>query len=482
MSLGLFATLEMSKRSLDTARAGIELTGHNLANISNRAYARQRLKIETSDAIASNTGPQGTGAKVAGIEAVRSRLLDNQIIIETGVAGYLEAKQKALEFGEVNLGQRLDRQASTPEGTAAAEGVGGQFGLVEGLNEFFSSFQSLSTSPNSTADRQVVLLKTQNLSEKFKSVSTRLARLRQDLNTSVNDDLTEANTLLKQVADLSKSITGSELGGVGNANDLRDRRQQTIEDLAKIINVQTTTDTVTNTTDVTVAGVTVISANNQVEDLESFTDALGGFQVRTNNRATAATTNLTLTSGSAKGTIDARDGSIATLISGIDTLAGTLITAVNTLHTPGFALDGTSTGQAFFTGTKAADITINTVLSQDVNRIQASANGDAGNNGVALSIAQLENQTQTTLGGLTLTESYNQSVANFGQALHNVNNQSGDQKAVNRLMESQRDSLGGVSVDEEMANLVIFQRAFQANAKMISTIDELLQNVLNLSR
>jgi hypothetical protein len=98
MSLGLLGTLEMSKRALDTNRQGIELTGHNLSNVSNPAYARQRLKIQTSDTLPSPIGPTGTGSRVVQIEQLRNQLLDSQVVSESSVTGFLEAKQKALQF------------------------------------------------------------------------------------------------------------------------------------------------------------------------------------------------------------------------------------------------------------------------------------------------------------------------------------------------------------------------------------------------
>jgi flagellar hook-associated protein 1 FlgK len=464
--LGLIGTLEMSKRALDTSRQAIELTGHNLSNVSNPAYARQRLKIQTAETLPGPNGPTGTGAVVAGVEQIRSKLLDNQIATETSVTGFLEAKQRALQFGEVNLGQQLDRQASTPEAATAALGVGGQFGLVEGLSDYFNAWQALSASPNSTADRQVVLLKGENLAEKFNNLNTRLTRLREDLNQSVSDDVSEANQLLTDIADLSASISSGDIGSAGNANDLRDRRQGKIESLARLVNIQTS-ESATQTFNLSVNGVALIADNQLTDTLETYTDADGGTQIQTQSG-----TALTLSSGTMQGTITNE----------INTLAGRLISEVNSLHASGYALDGITTGQNFFDGTDASDIQINSVVRNDASLIQASGNGDPGNNSVALSIAQLRAVPQAPLGNLTFSDSYNQSIANFGQALSNVNSQLQDQESVNRMLNQQRDSISGVSIDEEMANLVIFQRAFQASAKMITTVDELLQNVIALSR
>ena len=99
-----------------------------------------------------------------------------------------------------------------------------------------------------------------------------------------------------------------------------------------------------------------------------------------------------------------------------------------------------------------------------------------------MSLAKLGYQAQANLGNLTFVESYNQSVANLGQALNSTVSQIQDQDAVDRMLQRQRDSLGGVSIDEEMSNMIVFQRAFQASARMITTLDELLQSVINISR
>lgn len=478
MSLGLIGTLEVAKRGLDTNRQGIELTGHNLSNVSNPAYARQRLRIQTADALPSPQGPIGTGSQVQSIEQVRDRLLDSEIVNETSVSGFLDAKKASLEFAEVNLGQQLDRQSATPEGATASNGVGGQFGITEGLSDFFNAWQALSTSPNSTADRQVVLLKTQSLTDKFNSVSQRLATLRSDLNTRVSDDVTATNALVSQISDLSKSITSAEIGETGAANDLRDRRQQKLEDLSELVNVQYSEDTTTHDFNLVIGGNNFLTNNNITATLQTTTDVNGGTQVQTDTGAA-----VTLTKGSIWGTIQARDGEIATLQSDVDNLASNLVTQVNGLHATGTALDGT-TGRPFFTATStnAGNIQLNSTLLQDPTLIQASGTGDPGDSGVALQIAKLANQPQAGLANLTFAESYNQTVANLGQALSNTNTQILDQNAVNNMLKRQRDSLGGVSIDEEMANMVVFQRAFQASARMISTLDELLQSVLALGQ
>jgi len=199
-------------------------------------------------------------------------------------------------------------------------------------------------------------------------------------------------------------------------------------------------------------------------------------------RAATAGTALPLTGGSIQGTIDTRDTSLANLRSDIDSLAALLITEVNAVHAAGFSLTG-STGAAFFTGTGASDIAINTALQNDPQLIQTSALvGAVGNNATAVALAQLADKRHGALSGQTFSEFYNATVSTMGQDLASSTAQVTDQSAVQDMLLRQRDSVSGVSVDEEMTDLVKYQRAFQASAKFINTIDQLMETVISLKR
>ena len=163
-------------------------------------------------------------------------------------------------------------------------------------------------------------------------------------------------------------------------------------------------------------------------------------------------------------------------------IAESLIVEVNGLHAGGFGLGGT-TGQPFFVGTTATDIRVNPALIADPAKIQAS--GDAaspGNNQVVLTLAQLSSRGLTALGGQTFTGRHGAAVAALGESLASVNRQISDHEVVSTMLTSQRDSVSGVSVDEEMTNLTRFQRAYQASAKLITTVDEMLEVTLGLKR
>ena len=453
------------------------MAGHNLANVNTPGYSRQRVAIETSFAIPTPIGPEGTGADAVAITQLRDALIDRQIVSETSVRGAYEAKQQGLEFAQAALGQQIDRQATGAEGSAAASGVGGQHGIAEDLSDLFNAFQSLSTDPTSAIERQALISKAQNLTTQFNQVSSRLSSLRSSLNDSLTSDVEQANIALNDIARLNDQIMTTEAGGKGQANDLRDLRQQRMEQLAKLVQIDTTTNA-NGGVDIAIDGVPLISGPKVLDTLETYDAGGGQFLVRTVTGG--ATTNIA--SGSMQGTIDARDNDLATLQTNIDTLASTLIREVNATHATGYGLQGTS-GENFFNGANASDIAVNPNLADDPSRIQASGTaGAVGDNTVALALAQLADQKQSGLANQTFLENYGQTVAQVGQSLNGTNTQLINQQIVERMLLGQRDAVSGVSIDEEMTDLIKFQRAFEASAKLITTVDEMLQTVLDLKR
>jgi len=475
--LGLFGTLSMANRSLQTQRNGTEVAGHNLANVNTPGYSRQRVAIETSLTIPSEMGPQGTGADVVQIVQLRDAFIDRLIMNETSVRGSYEARQKALQLGQSALGQQIDRQATGAEGSAAAGGIGGQHGIAEELSDLFASFQSLSTDPTSIPERQVLIIKAQSLVTQFNQVDLRLGNLRSSLNDSLTSDAEQANIALSDIASLNKQIIAAEIGTDAKANDLRDVRQKRIEDLSKLVKIDTAA-TANGGVDIAIDGVTLVSGPNVFDTLETYDAGGGQFLVRT---LTGGAT-LNLAGGVMHGTIEGRDVDLATLQTSLDTLAGTLISEVNAVHAGGFGLGGT-TGESFFTGTTASDIAVNSNLAGNPSMIQASGvAGAVGDNTVAVQLAQLADKKHAGLINQTFSESYGQNVASLGQALNSTNTQLTNQQIVEKMLLRQRDSVSGVSLDEEMTDLIKFQRAFEASAKLIRTVDEMLETVMSLKR
>ena len=547
----------MARNSLMANQRAIELAGHNLANVSNPAYSRQRLNIETASGTQSEAGNQGSGVQVTGIEQFRDMLLDRQIANEGSVLAYLEEKQKILEFAQSMIGQDLDRTSSSPEGKAASKGVSGQMGLGDNLSEFFNALQALSSNPSSQAYRQVVIFKAQNLSEKFNRIDFRLGELLHDVNSevvSMVDDVNNAITFLEKVGHL---ISSNKL--LSNANDYTDKFHSRVEDLSKFIDVQfefkpvasldPTTGKAMEKLYLKVGGVEVIQGGDIVSKLALvIKDDKGNKVTRKNNYLERGDTvfvetvksaeRFQLVSGKIKAVIDARDESVLGFKTSMNFISDKIKERINLEHAKGTSLpvfqlssEYTGTGSlaienlssdlkagdrllfgnggvftvandaaigdkelnGTFAGSSplakgeraalngidffdvAADgLNVNERISGNPALLHAGKGGDAGNNELALSLAQIIDEKQEELNGQTFNEALNRGVIGFGQELSSVETQTLDQGTVLRMLEEHRTSISGVSIDEEMANLLVFQRAFQANAKLISILDELL--------
>ncbi len=468
--LGLFGTLNLGARALQAQQTGVEVAGQNLANINNPAYARQRVDIQTSLPTPTAVGPEGTGSQVVAIQQLRNSLLDGQIVNESSVGGYWTASQSALENAQAELGQFLNTSGTTSTGSPSSSQ-----GLSDQLTGLFNAFNSVATSPASSAQRQALVNQAQTLASSFNQASQNLGAVNDSLNTSVGNDVTSANQLLSDIAGLNKQITETETLGGGKANDLRDLRQQDLEKLGNLVNI-TTSSAADGSVDVSIGGTQLVSGQQTLDTLQTYDPGNGELLVRT---ATSGTP-LTLTGGTIQGTIAARDGALQTLRTGLDTLASNLISQVNTVYQPGYDLNGNS-GAAFFTGTNAATIGVNATLLTDPNAVQAAGvAGAPSDNTVALALAQLGQQSIPALGNQTFIGGYAKQVAGFGNALANANDQVTNFNSVNTMLAQQRDSVSGVSIEEEMASLISFQSAYQASSKIITTVDQMLQTVVAL--
>ena len=459
----------MAGHSLSVQQEATAVAGQNLANVNNPAYARQKLNTQAAASLSTPVGEEGTGVEGVSITEVRDSILDSQIQSEGSVAGSLTAQQNALQNSEAQLNEQISSQSASSNGAGTSPN-----GLDAQLSNLFNAFQSLSTDPSSLSQRQAVVQSAQQVAGQFNQVSAGLATVRSGINTSMQSDVSNANQDLTDIASLNQQIVVATAGG-GTANDLVDMREAKIEDLAGKVNLTTVADA-DGAVNVSIGGVTMISNVTQSDSLQTYDAGGGQLLVRAQN----AGTTLALSSGSIEGDITVRDGALATLQTSVDSLASQLITQVNNVYSAGYDLKG-NTGQNLFTGTNAGTIGVNSNVVNDPSTFQASGTaGAAGNNTVALQLAQLGNQSIAALNNQTIGQNYAATVGALGSATASVNDQLTNNSAVTQMLTTQRASESGVSIDEEMTNLSQFQKAYQASAELITTINEMMETVLTM--
>ncbi len=412
-------------------------------------------------------GAESLGLEALAVQQLRDALLDRQVMREVGLRSAFAAEQQGYQRAQAGLGQSIDRTSG-----ATDAGAVGNAGLSAAIDGFFNSFQSFAARPTDDGERQMLLQKAGILTERFQLADSRLAQVQSDLDLEIGNDVTEINRLLGTIAELNSQIGRFEINSPGSAIDLRDQRQARLEELAAKIPVEVRE---TTTGQVEVVAKDAVGSDIVLVNLAVVqgTVAFNGMQVTAGSGATA----VALSSGSIKGALTARDGAVQTLRDDLNLLARQFVTSVNAAYNPA----GT-TGNFFDpAGTTAASISLVDTLTAAT--LKASDGGAAGDNSVALAVAQLATKAFSVTGGDqidgTFSGFFGKTVSKLGQALAGANARVEDQTNIERLIRSQRDSVSGVSLDEEVADLMKFQRAFQASSRVFNVLDELLDLVVN---
>ena len=464
---GLYSSINSSVKAMTAHSRAIEIAGKNLANVNNPAYARQRVIYGDRGTVVTPYGAESLGLEALAVQQIREALLDRQVMREIGLKSSFEAEQRGYQRAQAGLGQGIDRAAAAAEASGA-----GDNGLSGAIDGFFNAFHGLAARPTDDGERQTLLQKAGILTDRFRLADTRLAQTQADLNAEVSNDVAEINRLLTTIAELNGQIGRFEINAPGTAIDLRDQRQARLEELAAKIPVEVR-DTASGQFQVLAkdgggADILLVDRTSVPGPV-----AFNGTQITGGSPATA----IELSSGSIKGSLTARDGAIQTLRDDLDKLAQQFVTSVNAAYNP------TGTTGDFFVSTGVTAGTIGVVSTITAATLKTSDGGPAGDNSVALAVAQLATQTFSVAGGDQIDGSFSgffsKTVSKLGQALAGANSRVDDQTNIERLIRSQRDSVSGVSLDEEVADLMKFQRAFQASSRVFNVLDDLLDLVVN---
>ena len=463
---GLYDVLRMGLSSLRAQSRAIETVGRNMANVNNPTYSRQRVIFGD----VSPTGSASVGVDIIEVQQVRDVLLDRQFVREKSSTAALEAETAAYERGEAAMGETISNVRDP--GLAATTGGNS---LTNAMAGFFGAARQLSVDPTNSTQKQMFVQTAKTMTERFQFSNDRLAEVQADLTDQVSNDADKANLLLTTIKELNQMIATQESETGTKALTLRDQRQARVEDLAQVMNFKTTTlPDAPNQIQITATSASgvdtvILSGGTTLETLAFAGAAL---------RVVSSNTALTLTGGSTKGHLTARDGALQTLRNSLNLLAKQMVTSVNAAYNP------SGTGQNFFdpAGTNASSIQLASGLT-GLNVRASVAGGAAGDSSVAQAISKLDIRSFSSTSGDaingTMGESYSAAISLFSYSLSQSRMNHENQTGVLNIVRGQRESTSGVSLDEEAAELMKFQRAYQASARVISVVDQMLDIVVN---
>jgi flagellar hook-associated protein 1 FlgK len=462
-----FYGLEIAKKALQAQQVAMDIAGHNIANANTVGYTRQLPKFtQQTNPIGGLFVPPhlknlGSGVLVDEIRRIRDRYLDLQLRQESRSATYWETIDKGLEQIEVIFGE-------------PNEG-----GLSKVFDNFWNTWQELAKSPESSAARSLVLEAGDLLAKAFRDTYSRLERQQVQLNEEIAVKVGEVNSYLQQIYDINRQIVRVSAGG-GNINDYRDQLDVLVDKLSQILNFQVK-DNEDGTYTLVLQGQILVSGKEQ-NTLSLDTDpATGLYGVRL--ATSGETLRLAYQDGEMRALFDLRDQSVEEYKGYLNRLADDLMAAVNMLHRSGYTLETPPVkGEDFFTGSGASGIAVNPVVAGDINKLAASATGAPGDGSVALAIARIRDRKVIDGASATPDSYYRGFASRLGAQRQEVGRLASNQKILVDQLNLRKESVSGVSLDEEMTNLIKYQHAYQAASILVNTIDGMLETLISWMR
>jgi flagellar hook-associated protein 1 FlgK len=443
----LSGSLSTALQSLMADTGALQITNNNIANANTPGYSREVPEFQEVPPAPNATLSIGGGVVLEGFQSVRDELVNSQIQQETASQSAANAQLSSL-------------QQIQPTFTTSTEDIGTE------MSALFSSISTLSTSPTSSADRQAVLTAGSNLADAFNTASNVLSAQQAALNQPVTGDVSQINQLSQQIAALNPQVTTLTQTGQ-DGGSLEDQRDELLQNLSAL-----TTVSITQTAE----GPTVTTGNGTplVVGNESFalstTTGSDGMQHVLDSQGNDITASLT--GGDLGGSIQTRDQTIPGLSNQLDTLANQFATAFNAAQAKGYDQNGAA-GTNFFTvpATVSGSAAAISVALTDPAKIAASSDGVPGSNGNLANLSAV--QTATLPSGATPAAAYSDLVYQVGSITENANAESNATAASLLQLNNQLNSVSGVSVDEEAANLITYQTAYQAAARVVTTVQAL---------
>jgi flagellar hook-associated protein 1 len=458
-----FFGLNTAMSGVMTQQQALNTVTHNLTNASTPGYSRQRVSMAAQLAFpapALNTavgaGQIGTGVVATAVNRLRDQFADLSYRSGQSDVGQFQARSDALSA--------IDTSIDEP----------GDTGITHLMSAFWASWQTLSTQPESAATREAARQAGQSLAQGFHDLNAQLTSAQGQADQRIAVGVNRVNDIAGQITELNQQI--AKVTAVGQQpNDLRDQRDSLIDELAGLSDI-TVTEQPGN-------GKVSIAIGSQLL-VDSTTDAVNQLAISATGAATVGGAATTITSGGLRGLVDVRDSVIGGpdgYLAHLDTLAASVASAVNARHAAGYGLDG-STGNDFFQGTTAATIGISSAVAASVDAIAASgsAGGLPGGSDNAVDLAQLQYVVQT-VGSTTTTLDgfYQQMVTKVGLDTDQASRMAQVKQGVLDAAQTRRDSTSGVNLDEEMADMVRYQKSYNAAARMVTTLDEMLDTIIS---
>jgi flagellar hook-associated protein 1 FlgK len=453
------SVMDIAQQALLADQDALNVTANNVANQNTPGYTREVVTFQSVDAVTLSGSTVGSGV-TATATSQRDRVLEQRVQQQTQI----EAQSGALQSALQQIQNIFGLSSTTSSASATALGTA--------TNSFFSALTALASDPADTATRQNVLSTANTLAGAFNSASSQLAQVSSSLNQQVVGDVSQVNSLTTTIASLNAQITS--ISPNGDAGTLEDQRQSAIAQLSQLVGLdQISTEN---------NGITLTTSNGAVLVSGSKSFALSTTQVGGTTHILAGVDGQDVTSnlsgGDLGGVLQARDQQLPSYQSSLDSLTFGIGTEVNQQNELGVDLNG-NPGAALFTlpPTQSGAAALIQVATTDPSAIAAAAPGEgsAGNSNILSGLSNPNVQ-----GGQVAAQFLASFLGQIGSDTSAATTDNSAQQATLTQLTTQRDSLSGVSLDEEASNLTQYQRAYQAAAQVFNIANSVMASALNL--
>ena len=504
-----FMGLETSKKGLFVQQSALYTTGHNISNANTEGYTRQRVNMQATAGFPhpglnspQYPGLMGTGVEATSVQRIRDEFIDRQYRQETNKLGYWESTTKSIS--------QMEDMMTEPS----------EFGINQAFTDFWKAMEDVIGDPKDTAARQVMISKGQSLTESFNYMDTQLKLIQGNIGNEIDVVTKEVNSILKQIADLNKQIQAVEPNAYV-PNDLYDARDVLLDKLNDIIPVSISFEksggnalaiaegsmTVTfkpadgsaaielvkgkdhailqtlDTADNAIDGeIDNADTNGYFEFKEVSVIGIGGATSQINYSQFEASKGKLVALIDSYGHSDGK-GTYPEMLAQLDLLANEFATAFNTQHKLGADLNG-DMGEDFFitnnaTGTAITARNISVGITKPEKLAVSDTPNEESNNKNMLALAALQSTLQGNLQGGTFQTFYKSLIGELGVKGQQATTLEFNSTTLRLQIENNRASHNSVSLDEEMTNMITFQQAYNANARMITVVDEILDKIIN---
>lgn len=464
---GLITSLYTGASGIYTSQTAVQITGNNIANAATAGYSRQVAQVVSNTPLTQGGLTYGTGSAVDAIDRCSDSFLTEQLMAESTTYGEYEAASTPL----ADIEQILDISDTS---------------LSSDIDNFFDAWEELSTNPSGTTERQQVIQEASNLAEHFHTIDQQLSEVVASINTNIESTIPDLNDQLQQIANLNQTIMQTELSG-GDANTLRDSRDLLVQEVSETCGATLYTDGNGMLCLQLANGLPLVTGNVASTFSTQRVDGLTQITLTTGNTSFAL--DHEDLSGELKGWLEVRDVTIPEFESDIDQLAYIIATDVNSMITASGGVDANgNTAGDLFTLVAPTDPLADAwegaaasiaVAFDDTALIAAGTTGTTADNSLCLSVAAL--REATNIDGATYGEEYARIAANAGLLVTgNEQRYTASSESLEDLT-SKRDSVAGVSTEEEMVLLIQYQAGYEAASNYIGVVKEMLDTLLQMS-